>query len=139
MRVWLHSLWVAMVLIGCMWGIYEIGAKQIGNMNTKKAALETTVISTQASQKLVDRDAVVEAFDWTDDKGVGLEYNEAELLQMQKDPDNHNYKKVLKHPRAKQIRWRLRELESGWRKCSSIIKRMNLEKGQIIPYLIITC
>lgn len=96
MRVWLHSFLVAMVLIGCMWGMYEIGAKQIGNMNTKKAALETPVISTQASQKLVDRDAVVEAFDWTDDKGAGLVYNEAELLQMQKDPDNHNYKKVLR-------------------------------------------
>ncbi|GAB1533400.1 MULTISPECIES: hypothetical protein [Brevibacillus] len=96
MRVWLHSFLVAMVLIGCMWGMYGIGAKQIGNMNMKKAALETPVISTQASQKLVDRDAVVEAFDWTDDKGVGLEYNEAELLQMQKDPDNHNYKKVLR-------------------------------------------
>ncbi|WGV59190.1 hypothetical protein QIH01_27570 [Brevibacillus brevis] len=96
MRVWLRSFLVAMVLIGCMWGMYEIGAKQIGNMNTKKAALETPVTSTQASQKLVDRDAVVEAFDWTDDKGVGLEYNEAELLQMQKDPDNHNYKKVLR-------------------------------------------
>ncbi|ASJ55661.1 hypothetical protein BP422_20175 [Brevibacillus formosus] len=96
MRVWLYSIWVAMVLIGCMWGMYEIGAKQIGNMNTKKAALETPVTSTQASQKLVDRDAVVEAFDWTDDKGVGLDYNEAELLQMQKDPDNYNYKKVLR-------------------------------------------
>ncbi|MED1948574.1 MULTISPECIES: hypothetical protein [Brevibacillus] len=96
MQVWLHSFWVAMVLIGCMWGMYEIGEKQIGNMNTKKAALETPIISTQASHKLVDRDAVVEAFDWTDDKGVGLEYNEAELLQMQKDPDNHNYKKVLR-------------------------------------------
>ncbi|MFA4137524.1 MULTISPECIES: hypothetical protein [unclassified Brevibacillus] len=260
MRVWLHSFWVAMVLIGCMWGMYEIGAKQIGNMNTKKAALETPITSTQASQKLVDRDAVVEAFDWTDDKGVGLEYNEAELLQMQKDPDNYSYKKVLrrfvqsklkteiesfqtigsqlnprrilvatidgmlyevtlkkrsnhhqmwtvegynmtagyrtdveqgqdllpkdmyptyrvmelaeadlqiqawakpliqnsqgesfntslngktylliKTSRAKQIRWRLRELESGWKKCSSVIKRMNLEKGQIVPYLIITC
>lgn len=82
MQVWLHSFWVAMVLIGCMWGMYEVGAKP--------------VTSTQASQRLVDRDAVVEAFEWTDDKGVGLEYNEAELLQMQIDPDNHNYKKVLR-------------------------------------------
>ncbi|MFS0553574.1 hypothetical protein [Brevibacillus sp. 179-C9.3 HS] len=85
MRVWVHSFLVAMVLIGCMWGMYEFGV-----------TLETSVTSTKARQKLVDRDAVVEAFDWTDDKGVGIEYNEDEMLQLQNDPDNRNYKKVLR-------------------------------------------
>ncbi|MGG1660593.1 hypothetical protein [Brevibacillus sp. NRS-1366] len=136
MRVWSLSVVIALLLVSFLWGGFQLGSlhkdrevvqlrNELSGLKEKLAQAneqsETNQPTTPSSvafpdegrsgvrKQQVDRDAIVNAFKWTDDKGTGYEYEEVELTERMQDPQNRDYKEVLKRFVEQELQ---KELES---------------------------
>ncbi len=106
MRAWFQSLVAAFLVLGAAYGGYVLG----GNVQ-KHASLQQELAhnvqevpdptpsadetTNRGKNPLADRDAIIDAFDSTDDKGGSFEITEEELTAMESDPASRDYKQVL--------------------------------------------
>ncbi|WP_289138200.1 hypothetical protein [uncultured Brevibacillus sp.] len=121
MRIWGFSVISALLVLSLLGAGFYIGTLQkeqevaklqqsVLNLHKTLAAVkasakqqETSVpVATPANEQInktkldADRDGIVQAFEWTDDKGTGYTYSEEQLTAMQQDTQNRDYKHVLR-------------------------------------------